>query len=183
MKFALTLIAYPIAVVAASASKATQSRLDGPFTASILSPSIINAAVNASDGKFYINKPTKTYCPGNVVDCSEFDGSNTVFIMSYDSRLGLENIVAGVYIAQDGSLSFTQAHSAAIPPESTVTGFSREQGIKPNESYLRIADREWVICPVSHGPPEKRTYQIFAYVYSLGNCFNAEIKTYDSDPS
>ncbi|KAI0188204.1 hypothetical protein EV127DRAFT_482838 [Xylaria flabelliformis] len=104
MRFALSLIAYPIAVLAASSSKERQSGLDGPFTASVCSPNIINTAVNASGGKFYINKPTKTYCPSGVngLDCSEFNGSKTVFVPGYDNRLGFDVTVPG---GQQGRLS------------------------------------------------------------------------------
>ncbi|TRX91507.1 hypothetical protein FHL15_007512 [Xylaria flabelliformis] len=104
MRFALNLIAYPFAVLAASNSKERQSGLDGPFTASVCSPNIINTAINASGGKFYINKPTKTYCPSGVngLDCSKFNGSETVFVPGYDNRLGFDVTVPG---GQQGRLS------------------------------------------------------------------------------
>ncbi|KAI0547051.1 hypothetical protein F4679DRAFT_555672 [Xylaria curta] len=188
MRFALQLIAYPIAVLAASSSKARQSGLDGPFTASVWTPYIIDQEINASGGKFYVNKPTETYCPSGVngLDCSDFDGSETVFDLGYNDGMGLDVTVPGgqqVYIAPDGSLSFTQAHSAYIPPGSTVFGFWREQGPEPDTSYLRIVDLLWVICSVSDGYPGKRVYQIFASVDPNEACFRTEIKTHDSDSS
>ncbi|KAI1736034.1 hypothetical protein F4680DRAFT_433192 [Xylaria scruposa] len=184
MRFALQLIACPIAVLAAYGSKARLSGFDGPFTASVWTPYIINAQINASGGKFYINKPTETWCPSDIdgLDCSKFDGSETVFGLGYADRMGLDDSVPGgqqVYIAPDGSLSFTQAHSAYIPPGSTVTGFSRE----PDSGYLRIADRQWAICPSSGGYQREVIYQIFAYIDSDEGCFGTEIKTHDSDSS
>ncbi|KAH8165103.1 hypothetical protein CIB48_g3130 [Xylaria polymorpha] len=180
MKFALALIACPIAALAASVSGARQSALDGPFTARLSSRNVVNKAVNSSSGQFFINTPTETYCPGGVVDCSNFTGTETVFVLGDDTRIGLQVEVPGgqqVYIGPDGALSFTPAHSAYIPPGSIVNGFSREQGIGPNEVYLRIANRQWYICPL----PEN-VYQVFAFNVSHDNCFEVAINTFVPQP-
>ncbi|KAF2963344.1 hypothetical protein GQX73_g10230 [Xylaria multiplex] len=119
MKFALAFIAYPITALATFLPQAILSTLDEPFVATVWSKDITKAVVNASGGKFYIGRPTQTYCPDGVVDCSHFTGTETVFVPGYDGRLGLRVNVPGgqqVYVAPDGSLSFTQAHSAYIPP-------------------------------------------------------------------
>ncbi|KAI0543238.1 hypothetical protein GGR58DRAFT_496698 [Xylaria digitata] len=181
MKFTLALIAYPIAALAAFLpQKQTRlSALDEPFVATVWSNDITKAVVSASGGKFYIGRPTHTYCPGGVVDCSHYTGTETVFHPVYDSRLALQVDVPGgqrVYVAPDGSLSFTQAHSAYIPPGSTEVGFSHEECVKSDETYLLITDLKWYICPLLD-----RTYQLYASGAPFGDCSEAEIRTYAPD--
>ncbi|KAI0439531.1 hypothetical protein F4803DRAFT_568443 [Xylaria telfairii] len=174
MKFSLALIVYPIAVLAASISEARQSALDGPFIARLSGGNVFNKAVNASDGHFFTNRPTNTYCPGDPVNCSYYNGNETIFYLGAGTTLGLDSHVPGgqrVYIGPDGALSFTQAHSNYMPPGSIETGFSRQQGIEG--VYLNVADREWYIC-VQPG----NDYQVFSLNTTHSNCFEAEIKTY-----
>lgn len=63
-----------------------------------------------------------------------------------------------VYLAPGGALSYTQAHSAYIPPGSTITGFSREQGPEtdaPIYLYSEVSHREVLISPLDGFPPSR----------------------------
>jgi hypothetical protein len=84
-----------------------------------------------------------------------------------------------VYIAPDGSLSYTQAHSAYIPAGSTVSGFSRQQSQAFGAPiYLYSAGRSWYLCPVTEGAPLQRTYQIFASSEAPKGCLATQVRTY-----
>ncbi|KAF2969003.1 hypothetical protein GQX73_g4578 [Xylaria multiplex] len=166
MKSVLAFIACPVAVLAASISRGVQAVPSGPFTAGAwriaqgTDTFFFGNEINASGGKFYINRNASTYCPDGVegLDCSAYS----------------------VYIAPDGSLSYTQAHSAAIPPGSLVTGFSRQESVSFGAPiYLYSAAAFWALCPVTEGEPRERTYQIFASSENPQGCYNTQIRTYN----
>ncbi|KAI3327052.1 hypothetical protein HD806DRAFT_485885 [Xylariaceae sp. AK1471] len=193
MKNVLVLIACPAAVLAAAISRGTQSVPSGPFAAGAWRMPqdtdsdiyFFGTAINASGGKFYINRNTSTYCPDGVagLDCSLFAGSGTTLIIGDNSDgMSLEATVPGgqqVYIASDGSLSYTQAHSAYIPAGSVVNGFSREQSQAFGAPiYLYSTSGSWYLCPVTEGAPTERTYQIFASSEALEGCVGTQVRTY-----
>ncbi|KAI0972095.1 hypothetical protein F4678DRAFT_460929 [Xylaria arbuscula] len=131
----------------------------------------LGPSINASGGKFYVNRDTSTYCPTGVsgLDCTQFAGTDTTFSI--------------VYLAPDGSLSYTQAHSAYIPPGSIVTGFSHDESTEPSTPfYLNSELSTWYLCPVTYGEPTTRIYQIFASSQNLIGCFDTRIRTYARDP-
>jgi hypothetical protein len=91
MKSVLTLITCPVAVLAASIPRAAQAAPSGPFSAGAWRMPLgiddiffAGTAINASGGKFYINKATSTYCPEGVtgLDCSLYAGSGTTLVIS-----------------------------------------------------------------------------------------------------
>ncbi|KAI3340904.1 hypothetical protein F4824DRAFT_449926 [Ustulina deusta] len=189
MKSVLTLISCPVAVLAASISRGVQAVPAGPFTAGAWRTNdevfFVGNAINASGGKFYINRNTSTYCPDGVsgLDCSLYSGSQTIFaIGNGTTTMSLDVTVPGgqqIYIAPDGSLSYTQAHSAYIPAGSTITGFSRQQ----SEAFgapinLYSTAPYWSLCPVTEGEPRERTYQIFALSDNPVDCYLTQIRTY-----
>ncbi|KAI1163486.1 hypothetical protein F5B18DRAFT_317611 [Nemania serpens] len=192
MKNFLTLIAYPIAVLTASIPRETQAVPSGPFSAGAWKIAqghdafFFGTSINASGGKFYINQNTSTYCPAGVqgLDCSLYAGTGTSLIIgSGSTTISLEVTVPGgqqVYVAPDGSLSYTQAHSAYIPTGSTVDGFSRVRSVAFGAPiYLYSAGRNWYLCPVTEGKPRERTYQIFALPEAPEGCLSTQIRTYD----
>ncbi|KAI1125614.1 hypothetical protein F5Y10DRAFT_226818 [Nemania abortiva] len=194
MKNVLTLITCPIAVLAASIPRATQDAPSGPFVAGVWRPPqagevwFVGKAINASGGKFYINRNTSTYCPEGVsgLDCSLYAGSGTTFVTSNETTtMSLVVTVPGgqqVYVAPDGSLSYTQAHSAYIPEGSIITGFSRQQSVAFGAPVvLSNAGQSWNLCPVTEGEPKERTYQIFAVPGLLEGCLRTEIRSYNPD--
>ncbi|TGJ82819.1 hypothetical protein E0Z10_g5941 [Xylaria hypoxylon] len=191
MKSVLALIACPVVVLAASISRRIQPAPFEPFTAGAWripqndDVFFVGTGINASGGKFYINRNTSTYCPDGVsgLDCSLYSGSSTTFVIGNGTTtMSLDVTVPGgqqVYLAPDGALSYTQAHSASMPPGSNVTGFSREQsqaGGAP--TYLYSPAQYWFLCPVTEGEPRERTYQIFAASGNLEGCYGTQIRTY-----
>ncbi|KAI0542733.1 hypothetical protein GGR58DRAFT_496839 [Xylaria digitata] len=192
MKSVLAFIACPVAVLAASISRGVQAVPSGPFTAGAWRIAqgtdlfFFGNDINASGGKFYVNRNTSTYCPDGVsgLDCSAYSGTGTTFVIGNGTTtMSLDVSVPGgqqVYVAPDGSLSYTQAHSAAMPPGSLVTGFSRERSEAFGAPvYLYSAAAFWALCPVTEGEPRERTYQIFASSGNPEGCYNTQIRTYN----
>ncbi|KAI0447264.1 hypothetical protein F4803DRAFT_546478 [Xylaria telfairii] len=188
MKSFLTLIAWPAAARALTTPT-------GPFSAGAWKIAMgtdvffAGTAINASGGKFYINRDTSTYCPDGVsgLDCSAYSGTETTLVIGNGTTtMSLEVSVPGgqqVYVAPDGTLSYTQAHSAAIPPGSTVVGFSRQRSEAFGAPvYLYSAGLYWYLCPVTEGAPRERTYQIFAANNSPEGCYGTQIRTYGPEP-
>ncbi|KAI0872984.1 hypothetical protein GGS24DRAFT_502258 [Hypoxylon argillaceum] len=190
MKSVITLITCPIAVLAASIPRAAQDAPSGPFSAGAWRMPLggtddvffAGTAINASGGKFYINRATSTYCPEGVtgLDCSVYAGSGTTLVTSNGTTtMSLDVTVPGVYVAPDGSLSYTQAHSASMPTGSVVTGFSREQSVAFGApTYLYSAGQNWYLCPVTEGEPREITYQIFASSAAPEGCLATAVRTY-----
>jgi hypothetical protein len=111
MKNVLFLVTCPLAAVAASLPRAVPS---GPFSLGAWKPAtgckseayFLGTSVNASGGKFYINKPTSTYCPDGVqnLDCSLFSGNGTILAMSEGSSgIGMSVTVPG---GQQGTFTY-----------------------------------------------------------------------------
>lgn len=101
MKIFLNLVAYPIVAFTAAVPRATQADLSGPFTAGAWSSDIntpfYGTPINASGGKFYINRDTSTYCPTvSGLDCSQYSGKDTTFVIGDGSTtISLEVSVPG----------------------------------------------------------------------------------------
>ena len=120
--------------------------------------------LNARSGKFYLGGPgPTTYCPADSIGASNCPAGNTTVLSGGDNTLGLGVVVPGgqqVYVASNGSLEYTQAHSAAIPTGATQTGFSREAPSGGNTfGYLHF-DTGFVACPAGEG----QGYQVFGQV-------------------
>ncbi|KAF2495697.1 hypothetical protein BU16DRAFT_429576, partial [Lophium mytilinum] len=121
------------------------------------------ANLAASGQKFYFNgPPTSSYCPLNPSECPT--GDETVFSSDYSATtLGLYVEVPGgqqVYIGPDGAMSFTQAHSAYIPENSTQIGWSRVED-SPNYGTLSF-EGGLVACPVAG-----KGYQVFGLLPNI----------------
>ncbi|KAI1292388.1 hypothetical protein F5Y03DRAFT_375970 [Xylaria venustula] len=193
MKSALAFLACTAVVLAASVPRDT-AKSAATFTAGAWRTDesdiiFLGPRINASGGKFYVNRDTSTYCPTGVsgLDCTHFTGTDTTFGIGADSTtMSLDVTVPGgqqVYLAPDGSLSYTQAHSAYIPPGSIVTGFSHDESTEPSTPfYLNSELSTWYLCPVTYGEPTTRTYQIFASNQDLIGCYDTRIRTYARDP-
>ncbi|KAI1660888.1 hypothetical protein F4813DRAFT_266974 [Daldinia decipiens] len=186
----LTALLVGPAVTLAAAIIPRASVPEGPWTAGVWRmPTDDNTFfngndINASGGKFYVNKNTSAYCPGDVenLDCSLYPGSKTVFTGG-NNTLFLDVGVPGgqqVYVAGDGSLSYTVAHSGAMPEGSVSTGFQRQR----SEAFgapvvLSSSAKSWLMCPVSEGEPRERTYQIYVG-QGTEDCLNTAVRTYTS---
>ncbi|OTB12730.1 hypothetical protein K445DRAFT_305017 [Daldinia sp. EC12] len=186
---ALTALLVGLAVtLAAAIAPRSYPAPKGPWTAGVWRmPAtddvfFLGEAINASGGKFYVNKNTSSYCPGNVenLDCSAYPGSRTIFTGGNNTVFLDVGVPGGqqVYIAEDGSLSYTIPHSGAMPDGAVATGFYREI----SESFgapvvLGHSSQFWLMCPVSEGEPRERTYQIYVGK-GTENCLNTGVRTY-----
>jgi hypothetical protein len=119
--------------------------------------------LTARGGKFYLGGPgPSSYCPVEVVGDACPPGNTTV-LAGGNGGLSLGVIVPGgqqVYVAPDGSLSYTVAHSAYIPPGSIVDQFSREAPAEGQAfGYLNF-ETGFVACPAGEG----QGYKVFGQV-------------------
>lgn len=119
--------------------------------------------LTARGGKFYLGGgPPSSYCPVEQVG-SACPPGNTTVLAGGDKTLSLGVIVPGgqqVYVAPDGALSYTVAHSAYIPTGSVVDEFSREAPSGGNIfGYLNF-ETGFVACPAGEG----NGYQVFGQV-------------------
>ncbi|KAI2621497.1 hypothetical protein GGS26DRAFT_266140 [Hypomontagnella submonticulosa] len=190
MRSIAILLACPAVAVAAAITPMSGSVPEGPWTAGVWrQPAnddiFFNGdAISANGGKFYVHKETSAYCPGDVegLDCSVYPGSKTVFTGGNNTLFLSVGVPGGqqVYVAADGSLSYTIPHSGALPEGANATGFARER----SESFgapvvLGNSNRLWSICPVSEGAPRERTYQVFVGQGKEG-CLLTGVRTYTS---
>ncbi|KAI1822989.1 hypothetical protein F4861DRAFT_512308 [Xylaria intraflava] len=142
--------------------------------------------INAAGGKFYINRESSTYCPDGVsgLDCSAFDGTGTSLEVNDDTTIGLVVTVPGgqpVYVAPDGSLSYTQAHSIYIPPGSIADGFALPLAPHLGKPTLIFQGRTWYLCPVTPDETVDGIFQVFA-TPAADNCVSTEILGYPPAP-
>jgi hypothetical protein len=118
--------------------------------------------LTARGGKFYLGGgPPSSYCPESVGSgCPA--GNDTVFAGG-DGTLSLGVVVPGgqqVYVAQNGALSYTIAHSANIPAGSIVDQFSKDAPSNGNSfGYLNF-ELGFIACPAGAG----NGYQVFGQV-------------------
>ncbi|KAI1102223.1 hypothetical protein F4804DRAFT_275799 [Jackrogersella minutella] len=190
MRALTTLFACPVVALAAVITQRSLPAPDGPWTAGVWrQPStddvfFSGTAINASGGKFFINRNTTAACPDDVenLDCSTYPGSKTVFTGGNDTIFLDVGVPGGqqVYVAEDGSLSYTVAHSADLPDGAVATGFVRER----SESFgapvtLANGNQTWAICPVSEGEPRERTYQVYVGT-ATEDCLYTGVRTYTS---
>jgi len=151
-----------LALSAFVASALAQSQAFSSMALRSASP-IHFAQINAAGQKFWLaGQPTESYCPNDPATCPA--GTSTVFVGGDTTdTLSLSVEVPGgqqVYIAPDGTMSYTQAHSANIPPGSILDGWSRD------ESGAGYGHLYWqgglVGCPV-----EGKGYQIYGLLPGL----------------
>jgi len=118
--------------------------------------------LTARGGKFYLGGAgPSSYCPVEQVGDACPPGNTTV-LAGGDETLSMGVIVPGgqqAYVAPDGALSYTGAHSAYIPEGSIRDGFSREEPEAGQTfGYLHF-DTGFVACSV-----EGQGYQVFGQV-------------------
>ncbi|XXG98222.1 hypothetical protein Hte_004544 [Hypoxylon texense] len=192
MRAVATLFACAPAALAAAITPRAGSVPEGPWTAGVWRQPVDDDvffsgnAINASGGKFWVNRGTSAYCPEGIegLDCTLYPGSRTVF-GGGNNTVSLDVSVPGgqqVYVAPDGALSYTTAHSAFMPNGSIVTGFSRTR----SESFgapvnWGMDGHSWLICPVGEGEPREKTYQLFSLAGNQKEgCLLTGVRTYTS---
>ncbi|KAF2845186.1 hypothetical protein T440DRAFT_472842 [Plenodomus tracheiphilus IPT5] len=129
-------------------------------------------SLTARGGKFYLGGPGPTsYCPVAQVGSACPPGNETV-LAGGDKTLGMGVVVPGgqqVYVAPGGALSYTIAHSAAIPSGSIVDQFSREAPTGDSQFGHLNFETGFVACPAGEG----QGYQVFGQVTD-GPAFGAD---------
>lgn len=148
MKYALAFTALVASVLA-----------EGPSYFSVISARSASPIhfqpLTARGGKFYLGGgPPSSYCPAEQIGAENCPPGNTTVLAGGEKTLSLGVVVPGgqqVYVAPDGSLSYTQAHSAYIPAGSSIDEFSREAPTPPNTfGYLNF-ETGFVACPAGEG--------------------------------
>ncbi|KAG9231058.1 hypothetical protein BJ875DRAFT_341573, partial [Amylocarpus encephaloides] len=119
------------------------------------------SSVHINGLKFWVGKETATYCPDVVPSCP--NGTQTQVGVSTGSDTVYANtIVPGgqaVYVAGDGSLSVTVAHSGSTGENGLRAPFQyTPQAGEDDVGSLDFNDLEWAACPNG----EEGVYQIFA---------------------
>jgi len=170
MKFVALFAGLPL--LAAAAPTLPDS---GAFTAWASDPGhheIDHQPIQAAGLRFWVGGEPGTYCPSSVVNpCPP--GNITAFVGGY--ALWVE-VPGGqqVYVSPQGALGFTQAHSAFIPPGSSLGPFDYTPGIPFGQYTFTGWDADgFMACPDSKDDP--KTWQVFA------NIQNATVPTGDID--
>jgi hypothetical protein len=170
MKYNALALTALVSAVSAQSSSATAPAAPAPtgyfsvISARSASP-IHLQPLTARGGKFYLGGgPPSSYCPVEQVGSACPSGNATV-LAGGDKTLSMGVIVPGgqeVYIAPDGSMSYTQAHSAFVPEGSVRDQFSREAPQGSNSfGYLNF-ETGFVGCPTSNST--LTGYQVFGQV-------------------
>ncbi|KAH3014434.1 hypothetical protein KXW60_008300 [Aspergillus fumigatus] len=139
---------------------------NGPFQVMALrSASPIHfLGMTASRNSFWLGGETATYCPDVVKQqgaCPE--GTQTVLYTN-----ALDVMVPGgqqIYVDPSGAVKFTTAHSASMPPGSTVEGFSYTSGDPLGHwNFSGQGATGFMACPTQGDAPVP--YQVFAAISS-----------------
>jgi hypothetical protein len=116
--------------------------------------------LTARGGKFYLGGGApSSYCPTEIGAENCPPGNSTV-LAGGDNTLSLGVLVPGgqqVYVDADGSLSYTQAHSAYLPEGSIREGFSREAPEGGADFGHLDFDSGFVACNAGEG----QGYQVY----------------------
>ena len=138
--------------------------------------------VEASGLVFRVGGEPGTYCPSNVGTCPPGTETDFICVDGYCSLVGCSTYRASlprspyvlltnpyqnvavpggqyIYIAINGALSFTQAHSGIAPPGSFFNGFD------VNDGKLQFQGDDWLSCPPADGTTD---FQLFASALSKG---------------
>ncbi|KAF1835054.1 hypothetical protein BDW02DRAFT_588480 [Decorospora gaudefroyi] len=111
-------------------------------------------SLQARGGKFYLGGGgPSSYCPTSI-DPSACPAGNTTVLAGGDGALSLGVVVPGgqqVYVAPDGSLSYTTAHSASKPEGAIVDGFSRTAPSDGNAFGNLNFEDGFVACDAGEG--------------------------------
>ncbi|KAK9860621.1 hypothetical protein MYU51_005721 [Penicillium brevicompactum] len=158
MKFTTALpLALPLLASAAPASDPTPNPNFSVMAARSASP-IHYLQLNAAGQKFYLGGETASYCPDQVPNCPP--GNQTIFTPG-GASLDV-NVPGGqqVYVDPKGALSFTQAHSANIPPGSAVGPFV----YSPDKPWAHYSFNGWGASGFMACPTEDAKWQVFAAI-------------------
>lgn len=176
-----TLIAATLAGLAVAAPVARDA-VDTVGLIALRSTTAIHLSTVSENGlKFWIHKDTATYCPPQAEPCPSKSnpsppsntklktapaGNSTQLLASTTSEgISLNANVPGgqqVYVASDGSLSATQAHSANTGDNGLRGPFEYTPAPTSSVGSLLFNNLSFTACPVATDP---NVYQVFALGY------------------
>ncbi|KAL5392757.1 hypothetical protein DPSP01_000457 [Paraphaeosphaeria sporulosa] len=114
--------------------------------------------LQANGGKFFLGGTASGYCPSEAIGdetCAHYPGNSTTFAGG-DVSLSLGVVVPGgqqVYVAPDGTLSYTQAHSAFVPEGSVRTGWNKTERNDGSNLGSLSFEGGLVACPRNETQP------------------------------
>ncbi|KAH8431953.1 putative IgE binding protein [Aspergillus melleus] len=153
-----SLFSFALPLLAAAAPTQDANPAFGVMSSRSASP-VHLLPMNAAGQHFYLGGQPSTYCPlPDGKGCPP--GTSTVFAPGGGS---LNVMVPGgqqVYVNPDGALSFTQAHSAYIPPGSAQGPFKYE----PGENFGHYTFNGWGASGFMACPTEDERWQVFAAI-------------------
>ncbi|KAF3933802.1 hypothetical protein ABW20_dc0105921 [Dactylellina cionopaga] len=131
-----------------------------------------NQVITASGLKFWIGKPTESYCPDDIKNLKACPAGKETAISAHNYAALSVTVPGGqqIYIdAKTGALSYTQAHSASMTPGSIVDGFQVVSskfgsGYQPKKLIANVDPKtkqkrgDFLACPTKKGA---KTYQVF----------------------
>jgi len=117
--------------------------------------------LTARGGKFYLGGgPPSSYCPPQVgAGCPS--GNYTIFAGGVVTLSLAVDVPGGqqVYIAPDGTMSYTSPHSAYMPTGSIIDGWNKTEGTQ--FGYLTF-DEGLVACPTTG-----QGYQVYGQIANI----------------
>ncbi|KAK5257451.1 hypothetical protein LTR16_000616 [Cryomyces antarcticus] len=126
--------------------------------------------IEASGLHFVVGRSAASYCPSPPVPASSCPpGNTTVFLGSQ----AMDVVVPGgqqFFVAANGALSFTQAHSGAVP-----AGASYDVRVYLGGGFFGPGGSSWKACPLSGSAG---VYQVFAGLSSVS--FSADCVGFDA---
>ncbi|KAF3906744.1 hypothetical protein AA313_de0203138 [Arthrobotrys entomopaga] len=130
------------------------------------SPTFNGKSLTASNGTFWIGKPTGSSCSlPDRAKCPK--GTDTAVNVWLVGTVTMSSAVAGgqqVYIGPNGALSYTKAGAVAnsMPKYSITRGFwwiKDSKGVVALES--RMADGSWLACPVDRNSVTSGPWKVY----------------------
>ncbi|KAK3334061.1 carbohydrate binding-domain-containing protein [Cercophora scortea] len=153
------------------------------FTLTVSNPTLpINGKfVTAGGLHLSLGGTTSSYCPTQVGSACPPGNITAISAGSYGGGLSMADMVPGgqqVYLDPNWNLAYTQAHSAYIPPGSTVSGFAAYAG--GGLVNLNGNGWGWVGCPPTASGGGGGVWNLVARnssnAASLNNCTPVNLK-------
>jgi hypothetical protein len=153
-----------------------------PFTLTAANPTlpIDGQSVTACGQHWSVGGQTCSYCPSQQVGAACPAGNITAVIAS-EGRAAMDTMVPGgqvVYLDPYWNVGYSQAHSAYIPPGSTLTGLAAYKG----GGFVNLNGNGygWVACPPAASGGGGSSWNLVAKNASnagtLGNCYGVNLK-------
>ncbi|KAG9241595.1 hypothetical protein BJ878DRAFT_519883 [Calycina marina] len=143
-------------------------------------------SIVASGQRFYIGKPTATYCPTvENLDCSTVGNTTSVAVTpNSSSGLSMNVIVPGGqsgYVTTDGQLGYTIAHSNAKPEGSVSAPFLYIPQATPNTvGNLQFNAAGFEACPCNETTGVYQIYAVGGPAFVRTDCTGINIATSNS---